>query len=134
MVSTVEAYLDMLSSDIFRERTPRRHELVRLLVEAVEVRSSTTWEERRKAFSNFHSFSLGELDGWDIVDCAVQARNAVAHGLGRLTPQQQSGSARAKVRKLGIGLRGHQLVVPEASVQLCRDGCIRFVRAVDSNS
>jgi hypothetical protein len=134
VVSIVEAYLDMLSSDMFRERVPPRHELVRLLVESVEVRSSMTWDERKKAFLNFHKFGLGELDGWEVVDCAVQARNAVAHGLGRLTPQQRTGAAPGKLRKIGITLRGYQLVVPEPGVVACRDGCVRFLRAVDDRT
>ena len=134
LVSTVEAYLDMLSSDMLRERVPPRHELVRLLVEAAEARSSMTWDERKRAFVNFHGFSLGEFDGWEVVDCAVQARNAIAHGLGRLTPRQRKGGAPNKLMKIGIGLRGHQLNVPGSSVVTCRDGCVRFVRSVDGRA
>ena len=131
MVSIVEAYLDLLSSDLLGERTPRGHALARLLVEAVEQRSSANWHERRSAFATFHDTPLGTLDGWLEIDAAIVARNAIAHGLGRLTSRQQTSGTAGKLARIGITLRNDQLIVTTTSVITCRDACLRLIRDAD---
>ena len=132
-VCIVEAYLDLLSSDLFTEGSPPGHELTQRLVAQVERRSSSTWKERKDAFATLHLLSLGTLAGWESLDAAIQARNAIAHGLGTLTVRQRDGKTRDKLAKISVRVRAHQLLVTDEALVTCRDAAVTFIEAVDSN-
>lgn len=132
MISVVEAYLDTLSAALFRERAPTSHDLVRRLIAAAELRASATWDERKTAFANYHGVSLGQLARWSELDCGIEVRNAIAHGLGKLTPRQRTKRVRTKIGQIGVRLSDGAVVVTDASLQRCRDACVEFIRSLDN--
>jgi len=131
MISVVEAYADTLSSELFRERAPTTHELVRRLMDAAERRGATTWEERRKTFAKYHGFRHAQLARWSELDAGIEVRNAIAHGLGRLTPRQRTASMAGKLGQIGVTLTSGCVVITDASLQRCRDVCVDFIRSLD---
>lgn len=102
------------------------------LVEAAEMRASSTWDERTKAFRHYHQIYLGTLARWSELDAAIEIRNAVAHGLGQITPRQRQDKARAKMVQFGVSVRDGHLKITEASLQKCRDVCVAYVLDLDA--
>jgi len=107
-------------------------DLVRRLVENAELRASTTWQERRDAFSGYHNIRLGELARWSELDAGIEVRNAIAHGLGELTPLQRKGAAARKIGQIGVSLSDGRVLITDKSLQHCRDVCIAFIRSLDA--
>ena len=131
LISVVEAYLDIVSAALFRENAPTTHDLVRRLVESTERRASATWQDRREAFETYHHIRLGELARWSELDAGIEVRNAIAHGLGQLTPRQRNGTAARKISQIGVGLSDGRILVTDDSLRRCRDVCVDFIRSLD---
>ena len=134
LVSIVEAYVDLMSSDLLREATPGRDALVARLVELAEERSSSNWTERKEAFKNFHGVSIASLAGWEKVDSAIPVRNAVAHGLGSLTPRQRNRKTITKLAKVGVTVTDGRVKISETALTTCRDNCVRLIRSIDKSA
>jgi hypothetical protein len=131
MVSIVEAYADLMSSEMFEAGTPNANDLVRQLVADVELRSSSTWDRRATAFKDFHQVRLPSIERWRELQAAVQARNAVAHGLGNLTPRQRTGSTARTLTRIKVDVRDQRIQVSEAALVRVRDDLVRFLRDLD---
>lgn len=132
MISVVEAYVDTVCAALFREKTPTTDELVRRLVESAELRASTTWQERKEAYAKYHDISLGGLSRWSELDAGIAVRNAIAHGLGQLTPQQRTTATAQKMTQLGVTLRDGGVFITDTNLQRCRDVCIAFIHSLDN--
>jgi hypothetical protein len=132
LVCVVEAYVDTVSSALFRERAPTSRDLVRRLVERAELRASATWDERVFAFETYHRVSLGQLARWSELNGAIEARNAIAHGLGRLTPRQRNPAVAGRLGQIGVAVRDGAIVVSDVSLEQCLQACVEFIRSVDA--
>jgi len=131
LISIVEAYVDTVSSALLREQLPTTPELLRNILEQVDLSSSSTWQDRRDAFARFHRIQLGELPRWSELDAAIEVRNSVAHGLGQLTARQRSGTAARKIAQVGVGVADGRVAISPSSLARCRDVCIGFIRGPD---
>jgi len=131
MISIVEAYVDIVTSGLFRNRTYGADELVRRLVKNAELRASTTWQERKAALNDYHQIRVSEFAQWSALDAGIEVRNAIAHGLGYLTPRQRESRAAAKISQIGIQVSNGNVVVSDENLRRCRDLCIEFIRYLD---
>lgn len=134
MVSIVEVYVDIVCTTLFQESVPTTHDLIRRLVEDAELRASTTWNERKSAFSVYHKILLGEFRRWSELDAVIEVRNSIAHGLGKLTPRQRGSNVQSKMSQIGVIVSDGNIAIDEASLRQCRDICIEFVRYLDEKS
>jgi hypothetical protein len=132
LISIVEAYVDTLSAQLLRQDLPIADTLVRKMLQYIELRTSVTWEERRTAFEHFHGIRLGEQARWSELDAGIQVRNAIAHGLGTLTPRQRTKSLVTKLAQIKVGLRDGSVIITDISLRHCRDVCVDFVSGLDS--
>jgi hypothetical protein len=132
LISVVEAYVDLACDALFREKAPTANDLVRRLVEGAELRASTTWQERRDAFERYHNIRLGTLARWSELDAGIEVRNAIAHGLGQLTPRQRRSAAARKIHQIGVSSNDGRLLITEASLKQCRDVCVAFILSLDN--
>jgi hypothetical protein len=131
MISVVEAYVDIVSEHLFQESLPITHALVRRLLDDVKLRASSTWNERKAAFSSYHKIQLGEFGRWSELDAGIEVRNSIAHGLGRLTPRQREAGIESKLSQIGVRIQDGSIVISSSSLERCRDVCIDFVRYLD---
>lgn len=131
LVSIVEAYVDTCSSQQFDLRTMGRDAFLRALAAAAQDASLKGWDERKEAFKTYHGVVLGECARWSDIDAAREARNSIAHGLGRLTSRQQSAKTRRKIEAVGISFRGNHLVITDAALDRCVKSGVAFIVDVD---
>jgi hypothetical protein len=134
MISIVEAYVDIITSSLFRERITTQNDLMQRLVINAELKASTTWYDRKNALSNYHQIRVGEFDRWYELDAGIEVRNAIAHGLGQLTRRQRQSKAESKVSQIGVIVRDGSIVIDNHSLKRCRDVCINFVCYLDNKA
>lgn len=131
LVSIVEAYVDTRGSQQFDLRTAGRDAFVRALAAEARETSLKGWDERKAAFKTYHGVVLGECARWSDIDAGREARNSIAHGLGRLTPRQQNAKTRRKIEAMGIAFRGNHLVIDRAALDKYVRSSVAFIADVD---
>jgi hypothetical protein len=111
--------------------------LVEVLWEGELDRSMDTWDSRLGAWSRLHQIEVkSQLPRYDRLDGFIQARNAIAHGLGQLT-RKQSGNRAATVQRLaaaGIKTNGDVLILGLENVETCAAVCESFVLWLDEQA
>jgi len=97
----------------------------------------SNWRKREKAWDKHCSVKLSDYAQWRQLKGFVEVRNAIQHGLGRLT-DQQLGKYRdeilASIRDSAVELNGDLLIVISADVDRCGQVCRGFVRWLDSSA
>lgn len=108
-----------------------------------EEQVEMTWERIREAWKAWHQVDLRDLTTFPMFPAfqgAVDARNAMMHGVGRLTRKQlrtKNGSQKYSnsMRAIGISTTtSHQLVVGGAAVEAVRECVVDFVLRLDGAS
>lgn len=137
IVTIVEAYTDAALELMFRSCVPASSLAALRLLDAHLLDATLTWSARKKSFLDHHALSLGDaktgFPQWSRLDGMIEVRNAVAHGLGSLTRQQQQNAARSAARCSQIGVRidaGEVLVTP-ANLGTAEEVAEDFVRWLD---
>lgn len=131
LVSVVEAYVDACSSQQFDLRTSGKDLFVRTLADEVRKGSLRDWNQRAAAFKTYHGVALTQCARWSEVDAAREVRNCVAHGLGRLTPRQQTGAIRGKIQRAGVTLRGDTILIDASALEQCVRVGVAFIVDID---
>lgn len=94
-----------------------------------------TWEGRAAAWKNLAGVDPANFGRWAELMGYVQVRNALQHGLGRLTDLQVHGKKKAQIlawiMACGIDLNGDLLTVTEADVDRCYRVSAAFIRFLD---
>jgi hypothetical protein len=90
LVSVTEAYIDAMSVWRVSSYVDLNNPTQAQLLEGWELTSTTNWSERCKAYQRYHSIQLQACPAYQEVQAAVQLRNSITHGLGRITPRQRT--------------------------------------------
>ena len=114
----------------------RPSRLVQALWAAGQKETERSWDDVRGAFSKWHGISLSAFPQYDDFQACVDARNAIVHGVGYLTPRQLRRDVAALRKRLigfGISLSGTQLILDEPSIRNCAITCREFILWTDLN-
>jgi phosphoribosylformylglycinamidine (FGAM) synthase-like enzyme len=105
------------------------HSTLAGLWEAAAVDATRTWSDQQRGYRRW----LGVEPDWKPVERLAEARNAVAHGLGRLTRHQlrRQASVRERLRLAGIPLTGDTLDLTDAVLARAADTCRTFIETID---
>lgn len=127
LVSYAEHFVTGLALDVIEQRTPLLGWSRRKLQSALRD-SSGTWEQRRALWAQL-GVDLTMFSADEPFRGFIEARNAVAHGLGRLTWRQTSNPAsRAEALRL-LAAAGLQVV--EWHVRLTEEDIERLAETVN---
>jgi hypothetical protein len=109
--------------------------LVKDLWKEGQKKAEGAWEQHRNAWRAWFGVDFNDCVAWQPVRAFSEARNAIMHGLGRLTRRQLSddgGRAIAELcQQVGIRVRGGRIQVGEASVRECAQRCKEFILWLD---
>lgn len=108
----------------------------RLLAErpAVSDDAVSTWQKRESAWKTEFGLSLDTDDAWQSLRGFAEVRNAIQHGLGRLTTRQLTRYREQTlqcIRAAGVELNGDRVVLTPDDVRRCHETCARVVRCLD---
>jgi hypothetical protein len=88
LLAIAEAFTFGLLLEVTEARLPR-DEVVTTLWNSHVDRSTDTWEQRVGSWNELHGVSIqSHFGGWARLLAYVEARNAIVHGLGKLTRKQ----------------------------------------------
>jgi hypothetical protein len=93
-----------------------------------------TWDKKRKAWLKHTAVDFRLLPTWTSLLGFVEARNAIQHGLGRLTDRQlgkHRGEVLAAIAATNLRLNGDMVLLTEEDVEECATTCACFVRSLD---
>lgn len=94
------------------------------------INATRTWAAQQKAYKDWLDVRIK----WTAVDDLATARNAIAHGLGSLTRQQQRShvAVKAQLSRVDITLNGLDLVLTDQSVRGLALKCRTFILELDA--
>lgn len=95
----------------------------------------STWDKRAKAWLNRSIDLVGACPGWLALMGFVEARNAIQHGLGRLTDRQlgkHTAQSLAFISAAAIRLNGDAIVIGTDDIARCARVCAAFIRCLDA--
>ena len=94
--------------------------------------STGTWKKRENAWRDVGAH-LTALTSWVALMGYVEVRNALQHGLGRLTDQQLGwrDQTLSRIAASGVDVNGDRVTVTDADVHRCYRTCRRFVLQAD---
>lgn len=88
-----------------------------------------SWHKIRGAFKDWYSIT----PSWEGVEDLIEARNAIAHGLGRLTRRQRrvEQSTLAKLQRAKISVEGDRIVLAEVDLATAAQTCRTLIYELD---
>jgi hypothetical protein len=132
LVSITESFLDALSLQAISGAVDARVPIVGKLVEEFEMSATSSWPKREEAFKNYHGVLLTACAGYKDVQAAIQVRNCIAHGLGRLTPRQRRNRGLpSQVSSLNVAVGSGRMHLGDSTISITGQACGSFIRAVD---
>ncbi len=132
LISIVEAYADVLNRVLLGEKLSMTDELVPILVEEIE-RKSTGWGDRVGAFKTFHAIRLKKCSSWQRFESGTDVRNTIAHGLGRLTVRQsRNADLPMKLAAIDVYIRDGRLALDEKSLATALSFCLAMIAELDA--
>lgn len=131
LISIVEAYVDVVASERLRADFDGATPLLRLLIEDAERSTSRGWPERERSFERHHKTPLKKVPGYVKVSAGTDVRNAIAHGVGQLTPRQRTQTTRRRIEGINVSVRDNYIVLTHESLSTCLSFCRGFVIELD---
>ena len=95
------------------------------------------WAQRKKAWSKHVNVDLASFHDWGSLMGFVEARNAIQHGLGRLTDHQLGKYKQEVLGSLdaaNLSRNGDVLLFSEQDVARCFEVCGGFIEWLDSTA
>ncbi|WP_433464060.1 hypothetical protein [Spirillospora sp. CA-128828] len=130
MLSITEAFAsDLLSREIERAVASAQRAAAAKVADDAVIRGTSTWQEQKRSYKEW----LGVEEDWKAVERLAEARNAVAHGLGKLTKRQLRNvqSVKSKLAAAGIAVEGTTIVLSDASLAAATSACRDFIERLD---
>ncbi len=93
------------------------------------IRGTSTWQDQQKSYKEW----LGINEDWKAVERLAEARNAVAHGLGKLTRRQlrNEQGVKSKLKAAGIAVNNNTILLSDDSLLAAAAACRDFIERVD---
>lgn len=133
VVSIAEATTDALALELTRRAIANIDEVVRRLILEKEIAGSASWDARRRSFRRHHGIDLRKCDAHREVLAATDVRNAIAHGLGRLTARQAASQETYKnLGRIAVDLVDGRVRLQGRHILEAVGYCRRFVMDVDA--
>jgi hypothetical protein len=108
-------------------------DVIRLLIVEKELAGSSNWEARRRAFKRHHNLDLKKCAQYHYLEGAIEARNAIAHGLGRLTTRQRLAPETSRhLAAANVAVVNNRVELKLDHLIECTRCCAEFIVALDN--
>ncbi|MGB8960896.1 MAG: hypothetical protein WCC38_02910 [Pseudonocardiaceae bacterium] len=93
------------------------------------IRGTNSWRDQEKSYKDW----LGVKEDWKAVEHLAEARNAVAHSLGKLTRRQlrSEQSVKSTLKAAGITVDDNRIVLSDDSLAAAASACRDFIERLD---
>ncbi|MFC8681932.1 hypothetical protein ACFT30_10450 [Microbacterium ureisolvens] len=130
-MSITEAFCaDRLLNEVEAEIAPYRTASLSQIWDSAAVAAVSTWSNQRQRYQDW--LKISDID-WSYIEALAIARNAIVHGLGKLTRQQlqKRQSNVSKLQSIGISVVDDKVQVGDNELSAIAGRCISHIEAVD---
>jgi hypothetical protein len=130
LLSITEAFsADLLSREVNTAVAHGQSVTAMKIADEALIRGTNGWQDQKKSYKDW----LGVEVDWKAVERLSEARNAVAHGLGKLTRRQMRNeqSVKGKLRVAGITVEDSGIVLSDESLASAGSACRDFIERLD---
>jgi len=130
LLSITEAFAsDMLSREVDRAVAGARSATATKVADEAVIRGTSTLQDQKNSYKDW----LGVEEDWKAVERLAEARNAVAHGLGKLTRRQlrSEQSVKSKLKAADITVDDNRIVLSDDSLAAAASACRDFIEKLD---
>jgi hypothetical protein len=130
LLSITEAFsAELLSREVSRSVAGAANAAATKIAEDAVIRGTAGWSDQQRSFKDW----LGVDEDWKAVERLAEARNAVAHGLGKLTRHQmkREQSVKGKLKAAGIAVDNNRVVLSDTNLAAAALACRNFVEKLD---
>lgn len=130
LLSITEAFAsEMLSREVDRAVADMSNKTATKVADDAVIRGTSSWQDQKKSYKDW----LGVEEDWKAVERLAEARNAVAHGLGKLTRRQlrSEQSVKSKLKAAGIIIEDNRIVLSDENLAAAASACREFIERLD---
>ncbi len=130
LLSITEAFAaEMLSEEVDRAVGDSRNATAAKVADDAIIRATGTWQDQKQSYKEW----LAINEDWKAVERLAHARNAVAHGLGKLTRRQmrKEQSVKDQLKAAGITVVDNRIVLSDESLTEAAFACREFIERLD---
>lgn len=130
LMSITEAFAaEMLSREVEHSLTRTSNPSAVKIAEDAIVRGTGTWQAQQSSYKDWFNVKVD----WKPIERLAEARNAVAHGLGKLTRHQmkKAQSITNKLKEAGIAVKDHGIVLSDENLVVAAITCRDFIERLD---
>lgn len=131
LVSLVEAYVDVMSSELFQAELAGASTAASILLQQAEAAAVKGWPDREDAFKKYFTTPLSARAGHVDLKKCTDVRNAIAHGVGQLTQRQRNALTRQRMADVGVPVRDNWVILTDDALRMCLSTCVAFVGGLD---
>lgn len=119
----------MLSREVDRAVAGARSATATKVADEAVIRGTNSWRDQEKSYKDW----LGVKEDWKAVEHLAEARNAVAHSLGKLTRRQlrSEQSVKSTLKAAGITVDDNRIVLSDDSLAAAASACRDFIERLD---
>jgi hypothetical protein len=130
LLSITETFAaELLSREVERAVASGQSVTALKVADAAVISATSGWQDQQKSYKDWLDVKVD----WKAVDRLAEARNAVAHGLGKLTKRQlrTKQSVKAKLEAAGIRVEDNRIVLSDKSLAAAASACRDFIERLD---
>jgi hypothetical protein len=135
LVSITEAHIvGELVKRIEPHAPPPRTSILDDIYNAAEDQAISSWPKIAESYKRWIHINLNKYPDWKKIEAALDARNAIAHGVGQLTRRQSrknQSELEASLKSININVRGARLDISEIAIKEMAAVCRRFIIWLD---
>lgn len=111
---------------------PSSHAIVRQIWAKAATSAISRWVDQEAAYKSWLAVTAADVN-WKPMHQLAEGRNAISHGLGHLTRQQQrdADSVKAKLSAVGVPLIAGRVVLDEVVLANAASQCRTFIAQID---
>lgn len=130
LLSITEAFTsEMLSREVDQAVAGMSNKTAAKVADDAVIRGTSSWQDQKKSYKDW----LSVEEDWKAVERLAEARNAVAHGLGKLTRRQlrSEQSVKSKLKAAGITVDDNRIVLSDENLAAAASACREFIERLD---
>lgn len=132
LVSVTEATVDSLGVELTNRTVGTPNAVIQLLMLEKELAATAAWSSRRRSFKRHHHVDLAKCAEHKRVESAIEVRNAIAHGLGKVTTRQLTSSETTRrLQLIEVVVVNNYVRLGPKHVRDCAEYSAAFLRSLD---
>lgn len=133
LVSIAEDYTRLLLERLIESSLGKESQIAQALLKRFPPRADESWEGMIEYLTGVFSLDVRGFRDYDALMGFIEARNAITHGLGRLTKKQMANESRTRgrLKPAGLAVVANEIHLSAENVERCSKCVVSYVEYLD---